>query len=61
MVFELPLNLTVTSDVFWVKNWWNPAAEMQAIDCTRRLGQYLPMRAVRSVAEGTVEERVLQL
>ena len=39
----------------------NPAAEMQAIDRTHRLGQYRPIRAVRFIAEGTVEERVLQL
>lgn len=32
-----------------------------AIDRTHRLGQYKPIRAVRFVAEGTVEERVLQL
>lgn len=38
-----------------------PAAEMQAIDRCHRLGQYRPIRAVRLVAEGTVEERVLQL
>ena len=34
---------------------------MQAIDRTHRLGQYRPIRAVRFIAEGTVEERVLQL
>jgi DNA repair protein RAD16 len=55
------LNLTVASEVFLVDNWWNPAAEMQAIDRTHRLGQYRPIRAVRFIAEGTVEERVLQL
>lgn len=43
------------------KHRWNPAAEMQAIDRTHRLGQYRPIRAVRFIAEGTVEERVLQL
>jgi DNA repair protein RAD16 len=55
------LNLTVASEVFLMDNWWNPAAEMQAIDRTHRLGQYRPVRAVRFIAEGTVEERVLQL
>ena len=30
-------------------------------DRTHRLGQYRPIRAVRFIAEGTVEERVLQL
>lgn len=37
------------------------AAEMQAIDRTHRLGQHRAIRAVRFIAEGTVEERVLQL
>ncbi|CAB9496901.1 regulator of chromatin subfamily A member 3-like 1 [Seminavis robusta] len=55
------LNLTVASEVFLVDNWWNPAAEMQAIDRTHRLGQHRCIRAVRFIAEGTVEERVLQL
>jgi DNA repair protein RAD16 len=55
------LNLTVASEVYLVDSWWNPAAEMQAIDRTHRLGQHRPIRAVRFVAEGTVEERVLQL
>ncbi len=34
---------------------------MQAIDRTHRLGQHRPIRAIRFIAEGTVEERVLQL
>lgn len=34
---------------------------MQAIDRCHRLGQHRPIRAVRLVAEGTVEERVLEL
>jgi DNA repair protein RAD16 len=55
------LNLTVASECFLLDLWWNPAAELQAIDRTHRLGQYRPIRAVRFVAEGTVEERVLQL
>ena len=46
---------------FIFEHRWNPAAEMQAIDRTHRLGQYRPIRAVRFIAEGTVEERVLQL
>jgi DNA repair protein RAD16 len=47
--------------VYLMDNWWNPAAEAQAIDRTHRLGQHRPIRAVRFIAEGTVEERVLQL
>eukprot|EP00814_Leptocylindrus_danicus_P006691 CAMPEP_0116048970 /NCGR_PEP_ID=MMETSP0321-20121206/29902_1 /TAXON_ID=163516 /ORGANISM="Leptocylindrus danicus var. danicus, Strain B650" /LENGTH=820 /DNA_ID=CAMNT_0003531339 /DNA_START=44 /DNA_END=2506 /DNA_ORIENTATION=+ len=55
------LNLTVANYIFLMDPWWNPAAEMQAIDRTHRLGQYRPIRAVRFIAENTVEERILQL
>jgi DNA repair protein RAD16 len=55
------LNLTVANEAYLLDPWWNPAAEMQAIDRTHRLGQHRPIRAVRFIAEGTVEERVLQL
>jgi DNA repair protein RAD16 len=55
---------TVPNDLshsFHSSPWWNPAAEMQAIDRTHRLGQYRPIRAIRFIAEDTVEERILQL
>lgn len=55
------LNLTVANYIYLVDPWWNPAAELQAIDRTHRLGQYRPIRAVRFIAENTVEERILQL
>ena len=55
------LNLTVANYIFLMDPWWNPAAEMQAIDRTHRLGQYRPIKAVRFIAENTVEERILQL
>ena len=55
------LNLTVANEAYLLDPWWNPAAEMQAIDRTHRLGQFRSIRAVRFIAEGTVEERVLQL
>ena len=42
-------------------NYESSAAEMQAIDRTHRLGQHRLVRAVRFIAEGTVDERVLQL
>ena len=34
------LNLTVANHIYLMDPWWNPAAEMQAIDRTHRLGQY---------------------
>mmetsp|Transcript_20518 Transcript_20518/g.25929 ORF Transcript_20518/g.25929 Transcript_20518/m.25929 type:complete len:171 (-) Transcript_20518:296-808(-) len=55
------LNLTVANHVYLMDPWWNPAAEMQAIDRTHRLGQHRPIRAVRFIAVNTVEERILQL
>ncbi len=32
--------------------WWNPAAEMQALDRTHRLGQHRTITAVRFVVAG---------
>ncbi|KAL3815259.1 hypothetical protein ACHAXA_002795, partial [Cyclostephanos tholiformis] len=55
------LNLTCANYIYLMDPWWNPAAEMQAIDRTHRLGQFRPIRAVRFIAENTVEERILQL
>ena len=33
------LNLTVANYVYIMDPWWNPAAEMQAIDRVHRIGQ----------------------
>lgn len=55
------LNLTCANYIFLMDPWWNPSAEMQAIDRTHRLGQYRTIHAVRFIAENTVEERILQL
>ena len=41
--------------------WWNPAVEQQAMDRIHRLGQYKPIRVVRFVIAGTIEERILKL
>jgi len=55
------LNLTVANYIFLMDPWWNPAAEMQAIDRTHRFGQHRAIHAVRFIATNTVEERILQL
>ena len=39
----------------------NPAAEMQAIDRTHRLGQHKPIFATRFIIENSIEERILTL
>lgn len=55
------LNLTVASRIFLMDPWWNPAAEMQAIDRTHRIGQYKPIFATRFIIEDSIEERILKL
>jgi hypothetical protein len=42
-------------------SWWNPATEWQAMDRVHRLGQYRPMRCVKFVISGTIEERIVKL
>jgi DNA repair protein RAD16 len=55
------LNLTVANHIFIMDPWWNPAAEMQAIDRTHRIGQRKPIFATRFIIENTIEERILKL
>ena len=55
------LNLTVANYIYIMDPWWNPAAEMQAIDRTHRIGQHKPIFATRFIIQDTIEERILQL
>ena len=55
------LNLVAASYVFLLDPWWNPAAELQAIDRAHRMGQQRTVHAYRIVTKGTIEERVLEL
>lgn len=55
------LNLIEADTVFLLDPWWNPAAEAQAIDRTHRIGQQKPVFAWRLIAQGTIEEKVLDL
>ncbi len=55
------LNLTVASHCFLMDSWWNPAVEMQAQDRIHRLGQHKPVKMVKLVIGGTVEERIVKL
>ncbi|MSP54986.1 MAG: DEAD/DEAH box helicase [Myxococcales bacterium] len=55
------LNLVAADYVFLMDPWWNPAVEDQATDRAHRIGQTRPVVATRLVAEGTVEERILEL
>jgi len=53
--------LTGADYVFLLDPWWNPAVEAQAIDRAHRIGQVRHVFAYRLIAQGTVEEKVLQL
>jgi len=55
------LNLTVANYIFLMDPWWNPAAEMQAIDRTHRIGQHKPIYATRIIVSNSIEARLLAL
>ena len=55
------LNLTQADTVIHYDPWWNPAAEAQATDRAHRIGQTQPVMVYKLVAQGTIEERILDL
>ncbi len=55
------LNLTAADTVIHYDPWWNPAVEDQATDRAHRIGQEKPVFVYKLVAQGTVEERMLEL
>jgi superfamily II DNA or RNA helicase len=55
------LNLTAADYVVHLDPWWNPAVEQQATDRAHRIGQDKPVVSYKLIAEGTVEERILEL
>lgn len=55
------LTLTEADYVFILDPWWNPAAELQAIDRTHRIGQDKHVMVYRMVSEDTIEEKVVAL
>jgi SNF2 family DNA or RNA helicase len=55
------LNLTAADYVIHLDPWWNPAVEDQASDRAHRLGQQRPVTVYRLIAEGTIEQRILEL
>ena len=55
------LNLTAADTVIHFDPWWNPAVEEQATDRAHRIGQTRVVTAYRLMAEGTIEEKILQL
>ena len=55
------LNLTAADYVIHMDPWWNPAVEDQASDRAHRIGQTRPVTVYRLVAEGTIEEQIVDL
>ncbi len=55
------LNLTGADMVIHYDPWWNPAVEDQATDRAYRIGQQRTVYSVKLIAEGTVEEKVLEM
>lgn len=55
------LNLTEADYVFILDPWWNPAAEMQAINRAHRIGQFKNVFVYRFITKDTIEEKILIL
>eukprot|EP00927_Polykrikos_kofoidii_P064952 TRINITY_DN60756_c0_g1_i1.p1 TRINITY_DN60756_c0_g1~~TRINITY_DN60756_c0_g1_i1.p1 ORF type:complete len:1235 (+),score=198.80 TRINITY_DN60756_c0_g1_i1:101-3805(+) len=55
------LNLQAADHIFIMDPWWNPAAELQAIQRAHRIGQTRPVKATRFVGSDTIEERIIEL
>merc|ERR1719436_1032761 len=55
------LNLQAADHIFIMDPWWNPAAELQAIQRAHRIGQIRPVHAKRFVTVDTIEEKIVEL
>ncbi len=55
------LTLTAADHVFIVDPWWNPAAELQAMDRVHRIGQKKRVFVYKMITKNSVEEKILLL
>jgi SNF2 family DNA or RNA helicase len=55
------LNLTSADYVFIIDPWWNPAAEIQAINRAHRIGQDKKVFVYRFITENSIEEKIQTL
>jgi SNF2 family DNA or RNA helicase len=55
------LNLTAADYVFILDPWWNPAAEMQALNRAHRIGQDKNVFVYRFISENSIEEKIQRL
>lgn len=57
----LGLNLTEADYVFILDPWWNPAAEMQAVNRAHRIGQNKNVFVYRFITKDSIEEKIQTL
>ena len=55
------LNLTCATNVIIIDPWWCPVEEEQAISRAWRMGQKHKVNVFRIIAEGTVDERIMDV
>ncbi len=55
------LNLTGADIVIHYDPWWNVAAQDQATDRTHRIGQEKVVSVFKIIAQGTIEEKIVQM
>ena len=55
------MNLTAADYVFILDPWWNPAAEMQALNRAHRIGQEKNVFVYRFITTHTIEEKIQHL
>ena len=55
------LNLTSASTVIHYDPWWNVAVQNQATDRAHRIGQKHVVTVYKLVAEGTIEEKIIDI
>lgn len=55
------LNLTAADYVFILDPWWNPAAEIQALNRAHRIGQEKNVFVYRFISNDTIEEKIRRM
>ncbi len=55
------LNLTAADYVFILDPWWNPAAELQALNRAHRIGRQNNVFVYRFISTDTIEEKIQRL
>jgi SNF2 family DNA or RNA helicase len=55
------LNLISADYVFILDPWWNPAAEIQALNRAHRIGQEKSVFVYKYISTGSIEEKIVRL